>query len=197
MGIGVPGQEPYETAMRDALALAEAAAAAGDVPVGAIVLSAEGLVIGRGENRRERLNDPTAHAEILALRDAAEKTHSWRLIGATLVVTLEPCAMCAGALVNARVSRVVYACADPKAGAVDSLFTIGRDPRLNHRFEVVSGVLEGPAAEQLRSFFAQRRKRPARSSSSNTPGPGDSEGGPPESPSAPAAAATLLGREEP
>ncbi len=197
MAVEPPNQGLYDAHMREALALAQAAAEAGDVPVGAVVVSAEGLVIGRGENRRERHNDPTAHAEIIALREAAENARSWRLIGATVVVTLEPCAMCAGALVNARVSRVVYACADPKAGALDTLFTIGRDVRLNHRFEVVSGVLEAPAASQLRSFFAERRKRPSKSYSSDSVGSGTSPDTSSESAPASSAPAILLGREEP
>ena len=141
------------------LALDEArlASEAGDVPVGAIV-AVGGVVMSRGRNRRELVSDPTAHAEIEALRAASASRGSWRLSDATLYVTLEPCPMCAGALVNARIGRVVYGCSDPKAGAVDTLFTIGRDPRLNHRFEVTSGVLAQPCAQVLKSFFAARRK---------------------------------------
>lgn len=146
--------------MRLALEEADAAAAQGDVPVGCVIVQGEGegaRVLGRGHNAREVLADPTAHAETLALREAGARLLSWRLEGATAVVTLEPCAMCAGALVHARVARVVYGCADPKGGAVDTMFGIGRDARLNHRFEVVAGVLEDECAERLRSFFARLR----------------------------------------
>lgn len=144
--------------MRLAMDEARAAEAAGDVPVGAVVIDPERGVIGRGRNRRELHGDPTAHAEIEALREAAQARGAWRLGGATLYVTLEPCPMCAGALVNARIARVVYGCADPKAGALDTLFTLGTDPRLNHRFEVVSGVLADECAGMLKAFFAARRK---------------------------------------
>ena len=112
---------------------------------------------GPSGNRREVDADPTAHAELLALRDAAQRRGHWRLEGATLFVTLEPCAMCAGALVNSRIARVVYGASDPKAGAVDTLFSIGRDLRLNHRFEVTSGVLAADAARRLSEFFAKLR----------------------------------------
>lgn len=142
--------------MAEALAEARHAADAGDVPVGAVVV-VDGVIVGRGRNRREAAHDPCAHAEVEALREAAASRRSWRLVGATVYATLEPCPMCAGALVNARVARVVYGCADPKAGAVDTLFTIGRDPRLNHRFDVVSGVLRDECAALLKSFFAARR----------------------------------------
>jgi tRNA(adenine34) deaminase len=142
--------------MVEALAEARLAAAAGDVPVGALVVI-DGLVVGRGRNRREAALDPCAHAEVEALREAARERASWRLIGATVYVTLEPCPMCAGALVNARVARVVYGCTDPKAGAIDTLYTIGRDPRLNHRFEVTGGVMADACASLLREFFAARR----------------------------------------
>jgi tRNA(adenine34) deaminase len=145
--------------MREAIAEAEAAAAAGDVPVGCVVVDASGAIIGRGRNRREVDQDPTAHAEVDALRRAAAALGHWRLEGATVFVTLEPCPMCAGALVNARVARLVYGCADPKAGAVDTLFTIGRDPRLNHRFEVAGGVLGEACAGLLKAFFAGLRQR--------------------------------------
>lgn len=148
-----------EAWMRIALAEAEQAGLAGDVPVGAVVVDAAHGVLGRGRNRRELSQDPTAHAEILALREAAQRRGAWRLGGATLFVTLEPCPMCAGALVNARVSRVVYGCADPKAGAVDTLFTIGQDLRLNHRYEVTGGVLSAECAALLKAFFAARRGR--------------------------------------
>ncbi len=158
-GVSVPGRvhEGDDVAfMRLAYAEAEAAGAAGDVPIGAVVVR-DGIVVGRGRNRRELDADPTAHAELVALREAATAAASWRLIGATVYATLEPCPMCAGALVNARVARVVYACADPKAGAVDTLFEIGRDVRLNHRFEIRSGVLRDECAALLKSFFAARR----------------------------------------
>jgi tRNA(adenine34) deaminase len=143
--------------MQEALAEAEAAAAEGDVPVGALLVDAAGGILARGRNRRELDQDPTAHAEVDALRAAARRLGHWRLEGATVYVTLEPCPMCAGALVNARVARLVYGCADPKAGAVDTLFTIGRDGRLNHRFAVTSGVLAAESAALLRGFFAARR----------------------------------------
>jgi tRNA(adenine34) deaminase len=143
-------------AMRRALELAVAAGDAGDVPVGAVALR-DGVVVGAAGNERERRGDPTAHAEVLALRAAATALGTWRLDGVTLVVTLEPCAMCAGALVNARVARVVYGAADPKAGAVGSLYGLCADPRLNHEIEVAHGVLDAECAEVLRTFFARRR----------------------------------------
>ncbi len=143
--------------MLAALEEADAAAAAGDVPVGAVLVSPEGDLV-RGRNLREVEQDPTAHAEVVALRAAARKSGHWRLDGWTCVVTLEPCPMCAGALVAARVSRLVYGCADPKAGAVDTLYDIGRTARLNHRFEVVSGVLAEAASDRLRAFFLERRR---------------------------------------
>lgn len=144
--------------MRLALAEADRAAAAGDVPVGAVVVR-EGRAIGFGRNRREADQDPLAHAEILAIGAAAKETGSWRLTGAALFVTLEPCAMCAGALVNARVERVVFGAADPKAGFCGSLGDLVRDPRLNHRLAVTSGVLAEACGEQLREFFARLRQR--------------------------------------
>jgi tRNA(adenine34) deaminase len=140
---------------------ARAAAAAGDVPVGAVVIDASGRVLAAAHNRREQDDDPTAHAEMLALRAAARALGSWRLDGCTLLVTLEPCTMCAGALVLARVARVVYAADDPKAGAVGSLWDVVRDRRLNHRPEVVTGVLEEECAGLLRAWFAERRDSPA------------------------------------
>ena len=140
-----------------ALAEADAAAAAGEVPVGCVLVSGAGEELARGQNRRETWKDPTAHAEMVAVRAAAEKLGSWRLDGVSAYVTLEPCPMCAGALVNARVGRLVYGCGDPKAGAVTTLFTIGQDPRLNHRFSVTSGVLAAECAERLRSFFGKLR----------------------------------------
>jgi tRNA(adenine34) deaminase len=145
--------------MQLALGEADAAAAIGEVPVGCIIVDATGRELGRGGNGRESLRDPTAHAEIVAIRSAAARIGGWRLEGATAYVTLEPCAMCAGALVLARVARVVYGCSDPKAGAVNTMFGIGRDARLNHRFEVVDGVLEAECAERLRRFFAALRAR--------------------------------------
>jgi tRNA(adenine34) deaminase len=150
-----------EELMSLALGEARAAAAAGDVPVGAVVTDASGRVVGAAHNRREQDNDPTAHAEMLALRAAAATLRTWRLDGCTLVVTLEPCTMCAGAAVLARVARVVFAADDPKAGAAGSLWDVVRDRRLNHRPEVVSGVLEQECADLLRAWFAERRDRPA------------------------------------
>ena len=146
-----------ETFMAEALAEARLAAAEGEAPVGA-VLVADGRIAGRGRNARERLHDPTAHAEILALQEASRTLGRWRLAGSTMYATLEPCPMCAGALVNARVDRLVYAVTDPKAGAVDTLFDVVRDPRLNHRVEIASGVLAEECGALLREFFRQRRK---------------------------------------
>ena len=143
--------------MRLALAVAERALPGGDVPIGAVVIDATGSVIGEGFNRREVDADPTAHAEVLALRAAARGAGQWRLEGCTLVVTLEPCTMCAGALVLARVDRVVFGAFDPKAGAVGSLWDVVRDPRLNHRPEVVAGVLAEECGRVLREFFETHR----------------------------------------
>ena len=148
---------PYEPLMRRALFVAEAAAETGDVPVGALVVSPAGEVLAEAPNARERDRDPTAHAEVLALRAAAAARGDWRLDGCTLVVTLEPCTMCAGALVLARVSRLVYGADDPKAGAVGSLWDVVRDRRLNSRPEVVGGVLAEESAALLRGFFATHR----------------------------------------
>ncbi len=150
------GVHPFDEAMREALALADEAARAGEVPVGAVAVL-DGKVVGRGRNRREEDRDPCAHAELLALRDAARTLGRWRLTGVTLVVTLEPCAMCAGALVLARVDRLVYGAPDPKAGAVGSLMDLSADPRLNHRFPVDRGVRADECAAQLRAFFRSRR----------------------------------------
>ncbi len=144
--------------MDAALAEARAAAELGEVPVGAIVVGAEGRVLARAHNRREIDQDPLAHAEILALRAAARATGSWRLAGATLYVTLEPCAMCAGAIVLSRVARLVFAAADPKAGFCGSLGDLVGDVRLNHRPEVTSGVREAESREMLRAFFAALRR---------------------------------------
>lgn len=142
--------------MRRALAAADRAAAAGEVPVGCVI--ARGAeVLAESHNLRETLQDPTAHAEIPAIVEAARKLGSWRLEGCTLYVTLEPCPMCAGAIVNSRIPRVVYGADDPKAGACRSLYQIVTDPRLNHRAELVSGVLAGECAARLRDFFAARR----------------------------------------
>lgn len=143
-------------AMVRALAEARAAAVHGDVPVGAVVVRG-GEVVAARHNERELTGDPTAHAEILALRDAASVVRSWRLDKCTLVVTLEPCPMCAGAMVNARVARLIYGATDPKAGAAGTLYSIPTDGRLNHRLEVTSGVLADEAANLLKSFFAARR----------------------------------------
>jgi tRNA(adenine34) deaminase len=141
-----------------ALTEADRAAEQGEVPVGCVIVDTAGQVIGRGHNRRELDQDPTAHAEMIALREAARALGSWRLCDATLYVTLEPCPMCAGALVNARVRRLVYGCDDPKAGAARTLYQLADDGRLNHRLVVVPGILAEPAAERLRSFFAALRK---------------------------------------
>jgi tRNA(adenine34) deaminase len=149
----------YVEPMRLAFEEARTALTTGDVPIGAVVVGPDGDVIGRGRNAREAAADPTAHAEILALRAAAGAVGSWRLDGCTLVVTLEPCAMCAGASVLARVARVVFAASDPKAGAVGSLWDLVRDRRLNHRPEVVSGVLADESATLLREFFDAHRSR--------------------------------------
>lgn len=142
--------------MQEALALAARALDAEDVPVGAVVVH-DGRVIGRGYNQREMLQDPTAHAEMIAITAAAEAIGHWRLEDCTLYVTLEPCAMCAGALVLARVARLVYAASDPKAGACGSLFNIHDDPRLNHRIPTTVGVLAEPASALIREFFRYRR----------------------------------------
>lgn len=149
---------PADTAsMRRALTLAEEAASAGEVPVGAIVLDASGSVVGQARNRREETHDPSAHAEVLALREAARATGGWNLDGCTLVVTLEPCLMCAGALLQARISRLVFGAWDDKAGAAGSLYDVVRDRRLPYRAEVVAGVLEAEAREILARFFAPKR----------------------------------------
>ena len=145
--------EPF---MREALALASAAGDRGEVPVGAVAVF-EDRVVGRGANARESANDPTAHAELLAIQEAARTLGRWRLTGVTLFVTLEPCAMCAGAMVLARIDRLVYAASDPKAGAAGSLTDLTADPRLNHRFPVERGLLADEAGELLRAFFRARR----------------------------------------
>jgi len=148
----------HERFMREAMAEAALAEQAGDVPVGCVLVH-DDAIIARAHNHRQREQDPTAHAELIALRAAAQVLGSFRLIGVTAYVTLEPCPMCAGALVNARVPRVVYGCDDPKAGAVRTLYNIGTDARLNHRFELVPGVMASECAAQLSGFFAALRIR--------------------------------------
>jgi tRNA(adenine34) deaminase len=149
----------FDRAMGRALELASRAEQAGDVPVGAVVLDADGRVVGEGLNVREARQDPTGHAETVALREAARRTGSWRLIGCTLVVTLEPCVMCAGAMVMARLPTVVFGAYDPKAGACGSVWDVARDPRANHRVTVLGGVREEECARLLLDFFAARRLR--------------------------------------
>jgi tRNA(adenine34) deaminase len=151
-----PGQPDDDAFMRLAIAEAERAVAHDDVPIGAVVVR-HGDVIGTGRNERELRQDPTAHAEAIALREAARALGSWRVLDSTLYVTLEPCAMCAGAIVLARVPRVVYGCTDPKAGAAGSVLDILAEPRLNHRPQVTGGALAGPCAALLTEFFAARR----------------------------------------
>ena len=144
--------------MRAAIDEAKLAEGKGEVPVGAVIVH-DGAIIGRGHNLRELSQDPTTHAEMIAIREAAKALGSWRLIDTTLYVTLEPCPMCAGALVNARVPRVVWGCNDPKAGATETLYTIGSDPRLNHRFECVPGVLGDECSALLTGFFTAIRSK--------------------------------------
>ncbi|MFD7062913.1 tRNA adenosine(34) deaminase TadA [Streptomyces sp. NPDC059906] len=152
-----PVRDRWRAAMRLALAEAGRAAAGGDVPVGAVVLAPDGrTVLSAGYNEREATGDPTAHAEVLAIRRAAGELGEWRLSGCTLVVTLEPCTMCAGALVQSRVNRVVYGARDDKAGAAGSLWDVVRDRRLNHRPEVIEGVLADDCARLLTDFFRDR-----------------------------------------
>jgi tRNA(adenine34) deaminase len=148
----------FEPAMRLALAEAVKSRSGEDVPVGAVVIDESGIVVARGHNRREADGDPTAHAEIVAIRAAAAATGGWRLAGLTVVVTLEPCTMCAGAITASRVDRLVYGAQDPKAGAVGSLRDVIRDTRLNHRVEVIGGVLAGECGDLLRDFFAAKRR---------------------------------------
>jgi tRNA(adenine34) deaminase len=145
--------------MRFALEMASLSLDTGDVPVGAVVLAPDGVPVAGGCNRREGLADPTGHAEIVALRAAGDALGTWRLTGCTLVVTLEPCTMCAGALVLARVARLVFGAWDPKAGAAGSVRDVVRDARLNHRVEVVGGVLEDECGALLRAFFEGHRER--------------------------------------
>ena len=142
--------------MKIAIDQAEIAQENGDVPVGAVIVH-NGQIIAKAYNQRQQLNDPTAHAEIIALTQAAEAVTNWHLDDCTIYVTLEPCPMCAGALVLARIDRLVYGCDDPKAGACGSLYNIVQDERLNHRLEVTSGVMEAQCRDQLQKFFAKRR----------------------------------------
>lgn len=150
-------RELDEAWMREALAEADRAIEHADVPIGCVIVGEDGGELARAHNRREVDGDPTAHAEVLALRSAARKIGHWRLSGATVYATLEPCPMCAGALVNARIARLVYATHDPKAGAVRTLFTIGSDARLNHRFEVAPPLLEHESIQRLQAFFGKLR----------------------------------------
>ncbi|MFI5529144.1 tRNA adenosine(34) deaminase TadA [Kitasatospora sp. NPDC051853] len=152
-----PVRDRWTDAMRLAIDEAALATATGDVPVGALVLGPDGTVLGRGHNEREAVGDPTAHAEVVAIRQAAAALGEWRLSGCTLVVTLEPCTMCAGAIVLSRLDRVVYGALDDKAGAAGSLFDLIRDRRLNHRPEVIPGVLATTCADQLRTWFDTHR----------------------------------------
>ena len=146
-----------EEGMRAALEIARTALATGDVPVGALVLNPAGEIIGRGSNRREVDSDSTAHAEVVAIREASKSLKNWRLDGSTLIVTLEPCAMCAGAIAQSRISRLVFGAWDEKAGAVGSVWDVLRDPRSPHRVEVLAGVLQDECAELLGTFFQQFR----------------------------------------
>jgi len=147
----------FDAEMGDLLELARAAAAAGEVPVAAMVVDAAGAVLGTGGNEREATSDPTAHAEIVAIRAAAQALGSWNLAGTTLIVTLEPCSMCAGAVLQARIPRVVFGAWDEKAGAAGSVNDLLRDRRLPHRVEVIGGVREAESAAMLQAFFEQRR----------------------------------------
>ena len=147
----------YNLIMQAALSLAKVAADKGDVPVGAIVVNEAGEILGTGQNLREQNNDPTAHAEIVALRNASEKFGSWRLADLTIVVTLEPCAMCAGAILQSRVKRLVFAAWDEKAGAVGSVMDVIRDPRALTKVEVITGIMEKECREVLTDFFNTKR----------------------------------------
>jgi tRNA(adenine34) deaminase len=153
-----PDVTQWHEAMRQAIGQARSALDHDDVPVGAVLVDQGGTVVAADHNRRQQLADPTAHAEILVLSAAARSAGSWRLAGHTLVVTLEPCVMCAGAAVHARVDRIVYGTPDPKTGAAWSLYNVPQDPRLNHRCELVAGVLAGECAELLGGFFSPRRR---------------------------------------
>jgi tRNA(adenine34) deaminase len=154
-GVGEPATDA--DLMRLALALAERAAETADVPIGALMLSPEGVTVGEGWNAREATSDPTAHAEIIALRAAARSLGTWNLTGCTLVVTVEPCTMCAGAVVAARVAKVVFGCWEPKTGAAGSLWDVLRDRRLPHRVEVRGGVMQAECAALVQRFFVERR----------------------------------------
>jgi len=154
----MPFSSADEHFMKEALAFAKISFSEQEVPVGAVVVQ-DGKMLGRGRNRREALSDPTHHAEVEAIREAASAIQSWRLEGATLYATCEPCPMCAGAAVNARIARIVYGCADPKAGYCGSLGDIPRDPRLNHRCAVEGGLMAEEAAELLQLFFRARREK--------------------------------------
>jgi tRNA(adenine34) deaminase len=142
--------------MRDAIAIASAATSTGDVPVGAIVINKDGVVVGKGSNEREANNDPTAHAEIVAIRKAASRLQNSRLNGCTLIVTLEPCAMCAGAIAQSRISHVIFGAWDEKAGAVGSVWDVLRDPRSIFKVEVTAGILEKECAALLKDFFSDK-----------------------------------------
>lgn len=155
----VSDHTPYDTAMRRALQLASDAGESGDVPVGAVLLNADGETVASDRNRREELKDPTAHAEMLVLSARAREIGDWRLVGHTLVVTLEPCPMCAGAAVWSRLDRIVYGPADPKAGAAWSLYNIPQDRRLNHRVELVEGVMAEESSRLLSEFFSSKREQ--------------------------------------
>lgn len=146
-----------EELMRVAMEEARLAADAGEVPVGCVIVDASGRVISRGQNRRERDEDPSAHAEVIAMRAAGKALGTWRLEGCVMAVTLEPCPMCAGALVNGRLARVVFGASDPKAGATGTLMNLCQDARLNHRVEITPGILAEECAEQLRAFFRAQR----------------------------------------
>ena len=143
--------------MDEAIAIAKKAPSTGDVPVGAIIINADGVIIGRGSNEREANSDPTAHAEIVAIRSAASRLQNSRLDGSTLIVTLEPCAMCAGAIAQSRISKVVFGAWDEKAGASGSVWDLLRDPRALHKVEVTSGVLEEECGTMLKEFFSEQR----------------------------------------
>ena len=147
----------YQGLMQQAIQLAKEAAEHNDVPVGAVVVNQNGEVIGHGKNEREKNNDPLAHAELIAIREAAKSLNSWRFDDATLVVTLEPCAMCAGAIAQSRFARVVFGAFDEKAGAVGSVWDLIRDPRLPNKIEVISGLFADESAEVLKDFFKKRR----------------------------------------
>ena len=147
----------YQNLMQQALALANQAATSDDVPVGALIVNDQGEIIGVGENLREKNNDPTAHAEIIAIKNAAQRMGNWRLDDLTMVVTLEPCAMCAGAIVQTRIKRLVFGAFDERAGAVGSIWDVVRDKRVLTKVEVISGVLEKECAQVLTNFFKGKR----------------------------------------